>query len=77
MLEHKVNRSALCKSCNAEIHVGELALQVKGGLVIPYQEEEAVERTQYFCPRKNCIVRFPPWTNIRHPLFIYLFISLL
>ena len=63
MLERKVNRSTL--------QVLQSRIGFTGGLVIPYQEEEAVERTQYFCPRKNCIVRFPPWTNTRHPSLIH------
>ena len=69
-LVKKDKRSAKCRHCKSEIHVGNFGLQAKGGLVVPFEEEKAVERTQYFCPKKNCISTFPPWTNLRRPSLV-------
>lgn len=69
-LVKKTKRSAKCRNCKKEINVDHYALQAKGALVVPFNEEKAVERTQYFCPKKQCISRFPPWTNLLRPLVI-------
>ncbi|XP_066927735.1 uncharacterized protein [Clytia hemisphaerica] len=65
----KAKRTAKCsaRQCQEILTVGKLALRVDGALSVIYERPEAVERKFYFCPKQNCVLQFPVWSNIRPP----------
>lgn len=71
VLHRKLSRSAMCRGCHKKvIEKGSICLKVEGAISVPFGKDFAVAQTFYFCTDKQCLLSFPPWTNIRPPLFI-------
>ena len=70
-LHEKSTRSAMCRGCHKTvIEKGKICLKVEGAISVPFGKDFAVLQTFYFCADKQCLLQFPPWTNIRPPLSI-------
>ena len=62
------SRAARCKGqCRKEIAVGELCIKVHNALVVPFGKESATVNTVYICPKKECVLKTPPWVRLVVP----------
>ena len=62
------SRAATCKvQCRKEIVVGELCIKVRNAVVVPFGKESATVNTVYVCPKKECVLKTPPWVRLVVP----------
>ena len=67
-LMKKEKRCAKCTGCKSIIESGNICLHVDGALVTVWGEEYAKVRSCYFCAKRSCLRKTPPWTNIKYPM---------
>ena len=62
------SRVATCKGqCRKETAVGELCIKVHNALVVSFGKELATVNTVYICPKKECVLKTPPWVRLVVP----------
>ena len=66
ILMKKEKRIAKCTGCKSIIESGNICLHVDGALVTVLGEEYAKEWSCYFCAKRSCLRKTPPWTNIKY-----------
>ena len=59
------SRAATCKGqCSKEIAVREECIKVHNALVVPFGKKSATVNTVYICPKKECVLKTPPWVRL-------------
>ena len=56
-----------CSGFKFIIESRNICLHVVGALVTVWGEEYDNERSCYFCAKRSCLRKTPPWTNIKYP----------